>query len=74
MTGYTAREKRFTVAASIMPYPFMLATVWMPFTTMRPLVCLGVSFYILGMALYAMSLKAIIQTPQDELDTLARTI
>jgi protein-S-isoprenylcysteine O-methyltransferase Ste14 len=67
MTGYTAREKSVTVAASIAPYPFMVATVWTPFTPMLFLLCLGMSLYIIGMALFAMSLKVIIRTPQDEL-------
>ena len=66
MTGYSVREKLFTVEASIAPYPFMLATVWIPFTAMPSLVCIGISFYIIGMALFAVSLKVIIQTPHDE--------
>jgi protein-S-isoprenylcysteine O-methyltransferase Ste14 len=66
MTGYSAREKFLTVVASIVPYPFMLATVWTPFTAMLPLVYLGVSLYIIGMALFAASLKVIIQTPHNE--------
>ena len=41
MTGYSAKEKSFTVAASLAPYPFMFATVWTPFTAALPLFCLG---------------------------------
>jgi len=66
MTGYSAQEKFFTVVASIAPYPFMLATVWTPFTDMLPLLGVGVALYLLGMALFAVSLKIIIQTPPDE--------
>jgi protein-S-isoprenylcysteine O-methyltransferase Ste14 len=33
LTGYSAKEKSITVAASLSPYPFMLATLWTPFTT-----------------------------------------
>jgi len=66
MTGYSVKEKVSTIVASLAPYPFMFATVWIPFTTMPPLVCVGVLFYIIGMALFAMSLKVIIQTPHDE--------
>ena len=66
MTGYSAKEKFFTVAASIAPYPFMLATVWTPFTSVLPLLYIGVALYLLGMALFAVSLKIIIQTPPDE--------
>jgi len=66
MTGYSAREKFFTVVASIAPYPIMLATVWTPFTGMLPLLGVGVALYFLGMALFAVSLKIVIQTPPDE--------
>ena len=67
MTGYSAREKFFTVVASIASYPFMLATVWTPFTPMIPLLCIGLALYLLGMALFAASLKTVIQTPPDKL-------
>jgi len=66
MTGYSAREKFFTVVASIAPYPFMLATVWTPFSTVLPLLYIGVALYLLGMVLFAVSLKIVIQTPPDE--------
>jgi protein-S-isoprenylcysteine O-methyltransferase Ste14 len=66
MTGYNAKEKFFTVAASIAPYPFMLATVWTPFTAKLPLLCIGVALYLLGMALFTVSLNIVIQTPPDE--------
>jgi protein-S-isoprenylcysteine O-methyltransferase Ste14 len=69
MTGYTPREKFFTVAASLSPYPFMIATVWVPFTSLLPLLYLGLLVSILGMALCAASLKIIIKTPPDELFT-----
>lgn len=66
MAGYSVREKLFTVVASIASYPFMIATIWTPFSAMPSLVCIGVSIYLIGMALFAASLKVIIQTPQDE--------
>ena len=66
MTGYSAKEKSFTVAASLAPYPFMLATVWTPFTAVLPLLCLGLLLYVIGMALFAASLRVIIQTPHDQ--------
>src|SRR5574341_302241 len=69
MTGYTAREKFFTVAASISPFPFMIATIWAPFTSVLPLLYLGLLVYLLGMALCAASLKVIIMTPPGELFT-----
>ncbi len=66
MTGYTVKEKFFTVSASLAPYPFMLATVWTPFTTILPLLCLGLLLYFTGMTFFAASLKAIIETPADQ--------
>lgn len=66
MRGYTAREKFFTVSASLSPYPFLIATVWVPLTSIPILLYLGLLVYILGMALLASSLKVIIQTPPDE--------
>jgi protein-S-isoprenylcysteine O-methyltransferase Ste14 len=66
MTGYGAKDKAITVAASLAPYPFMLTTVWTPFTAVLPLLWLGLSFYVIGKALFAASLNAIIQTPHDQ--------
>jgi protein-S-isoprenylcysteine O-methyltransferase Ste14 len=66
MTGYTTKEKALTILASIAPYPFMIATAWTPFTTMLPLLFLGIVLYIIGMGLFVVSLKVIIETPHDE--------
>lgn len=66
MTGYTTREKFFTVSASISPYPFMIATIWVPLISIPLLLFFGLLIYILGMALCAASLKVIIKTPPDE--------
>ena len=65
MDGYTTKEKFFTITASTLPYPFMILTAWTPFTSILPLLYLGISLYIIGMVLFAMSLKVIIQTPHD---------
>ena len=67
MTGYSDRERAFTLLASVAPYPFMIVTVWTPFTTTLPLLYLGISLYVIGMVLYTASLKAIIRTSSDEL-------
>ncbi len=66
MTGFTVKEKAFTVLSSISPYPFLLATVWTPFTSIYPMLCLGLMLYIAGMAVFAASLKAIIEAPPDQ--------
>ncbi len=51
-TGYTRREKLFTIAASLMPYPYMALTVWTPFTTRPGLLAAGLSLYLLGLVGY----------------------
>ena len=66
MTGYKKKEKFFTVAASLAPYPFMIGTIWTPFTAKSLFLCIGLLFYIIGMALFAGTLRTIIQTPHDE--------
>lgn len=66
MTGYTARERFFTISASLAPYPFVIATMWVPLTSILPLLCLGLLVYLFGMALCAASLMVIIKTPPDE--------
>jgi protein-S-isoprenylcysteine O-methyltransferase Ste14 len=66
MSGYTPKEKLFTILASIAPYPFMIATVWIPFTTTLPLLFFGLFLYVFGMAFFLASLKIIIKTPQNE--------
>jgi len=67
MTGYTRKERVFTILASIAPYPFMIATVWTPFTKTLPLLYLGILLYIFGIVAFVVSLKVIIETPRDDL-------
>jgi protein-S-isoprenylcysteine O-methyltransferase Ste14 len=69
MTGYTRGERFLTIAASIAPYPFMLTTIWVPFTSSRPLLYLGLLVSMLGMALAAASLKVIMSAPPNTLFT-----
>lgn len=66
MTGYTAREKFFTVCASLAPYLFMIATIWIPLVSTLPMLCLGLLVYFLGTVLCVASLKVIIATSPDE--------
>jgi protein-S-isoprenylcysteine O-methyltransferase Ste14 len=49
MTGYTPKEKGFTIAASLTPYPFMALTVWTPFTSRVDLLVAGSVLYSLGL-------------------------
>jgi len=66
MEGYTTGEKVVTLCASLSPYPFMIATVWTPFTSSLPLLIAGFLVYGVGMVLLAASLKVIITTQHDE--------
>jgi protein-S-isoprenylcysteine O-methyltransferase Ste14 len=50
MAGYCAREKAFTIAASVAPYPFLIATLWTPFTSVMPLLYAGLVIYCIGIA------------------------
>jgi protein-S-isoprenylcysteine O-methyltransferase Ste14 len=67
MAGYSTREKAFTVAASIAPYPFMVLTVWTPFTPVTALAGLGLGFYVTGMTGLCGALRAFTRTPPGEL-------
>ena len=50
MTGYDVRQKFFTVAASLAPYPFMVLTFWTPFTPTIPQLVSGIAIYTIGVA------------------------
>jgi protein-S-isoprenylcysteine O-methyltransferase Ste14 len=66
MTGYTARERAFTVAASTLPYPFMLLTIWTPFTAARPLLLAGLGVYGVGLGALAAAAWVLHTTPPDQ--------
>jgi protein-S-isoprenylcysteine O-methyltransferase Ste14 len=65
MTGYTERERLVTVIASLAPYPFMIVTLWLPFTSVFPLLCLGLVFCGFGLWFFAASVRVIKKTPPD---------
>lgn len=52
MTGYENKEKFITVAASLAPYPFMITTVWTPFTSLRSLLFAGLFVYCIGIVTF----------------------
>jgi len=66
MTGNDTREKFFTVAASLAPYPFMIATVWTPFTPIKTLLYGGLAVYSIGVASFIATLHVIAKTPLDK--------
>ena len=65
MTGYNAKEKFFTVAASLAPYPLMVLTVWTPFTPRRVLFACGMAVYLLGIAALFGTVYVFSQAPVD---------
>lgn len=66
MTGYDTREKFFTVSASLAPYPFMIATVWTPFTFIKPLLYGGLAVYAIGVVSFIATLRVFATTPLDK--------
>jgi protein-S-isoprenylcysteine O-methyltransferase Ste14 len=67
MSGYTVKERVTTISASLAPYPFLIATLWMPLAPSILFLCLGIMFYLIGLYLLAASLSAITKTPLDKL-------
>jgi protein-S-isoprenylcysteine O-methyltransferase Ste14 len=65
MTGYNTREKSFTIAASLAPYPFLIATLWIPFTTITPFLYAGLVLYCIGIAGFYAALWVFSVTPPD---------
>ena len=65
MTGYNAGERFFTVSASLAPYPFMIATAWTPFTTLKPALYPGLVLYTIGAALFFTTVRVFVTTPLD---------
>jgi protein-S-isoprenylcysteine O-methyltransferase Ste14 len=66
MTGYSAREKLFTVVASLAPYPFMLLTVWTPFTSTTGLLMAGIGLYLTGMGFFVSTIRAFSAAPPHQ--------
>jgi protein-S-isoprenylcysteine O-methyltransferase Ste14 len=64
MSGYSARERAVTVAASLLPYPFMVLSAWMPLGAW-PILAPGLLVWVLGMAGFAWSIAAALRTPPD---------
>jgi protein-S-isoprenylcysteine O-methyltransferase Ste14 len=66
MAGYTSKEKLFTISASMLPYPFMIITIWTAFTSIKQLLYIGIAFYAIGLMLYFATLMMFIKTPIDK--------
>ncbi len=65
MTGYSPGEKTFTIAASLAPYPFLIATFWTPFTSMTSLLYAGIILYGIGIAAFYSAIWVFALTPPD---------
>ncbi len=66
MTGYTAKERFFTIAASLAPYPFMIVSAWTPFISNTPLLVAGFVVYSIGMVLLVSTVLVFVKTPADK--------
>jgi protein-S-isoprenylcysteine O-methyltransferase Ste14 len=66
MTGYNNTEKLFTILASLTPYPFIIATIWAPFTKLRTFCYIGLILYSIGLVMFYGALRVIVNTPLDK--------
>jgi protein-S-isoprenylcysteine O-methyltransferase Ste14 len=66
MTGYTRMERAFTIGASTTPYPFMVLTVWTPFTTVGALMVAGFVLFLVGLVALVASARVLHTTPPGE--------
>jgi len=66
MTGYTSREKTFTVAASMLPYPFMAIAAFTPFVPTGLLFSIGLLVAVLGNAGFATTLFVFASGSSDQ--------
>lgn len=66
MTGYEDKERFVTIVASIAPYPFMITTVWTPFTSLKPLLFAGLMVYCIGIGAFYATIYVFATTPPDK--------
>lgn len=64
-TGYDVKERILTVIASLIPYPYIILSVWTPFTTIKSLLYTGAIVYVSGLVMFFLTLYAIVNTPID---------
>lgn len=67
MTGYGARERLFTVTASLLPYAFMAISAWTPLLSFGPWLVVGVLVSLAGTAGFLGTLGVFGRAPVDEL-------
>ncbi len=66
MTGYASKEMLVTIAASLAPYPFIITTVWTPFTSLKLLCFAGVVIYCIGIVAFYATIFVFAATPPDK--------
>lgn len=65
MTGYTRSERLAAIVASLMPYPFMVLSIWTPFSRVLPLVAAGLLVYASGLVVLVSAGVVFYRTPLD---------
>jgi protein-S-isoprenylcysteine O-methyltransferase Ste14 len=66
MTGYERKEKFVTIVASLAPYPFIISTVWTPFTSLKSLFFAGIVIYCIGIVAFYATIFVFATTPPDK--------
>ncbi len=67
MSGYTTGEKAWTMLASLAPYPFMILTVFTPFTSNAVAIAIGSLLYAVGLAGFLLSVISYTKVSGHEL-------
>jgi protein-S-isoprenylcysteine O-methyltransferase Ste14 len=65
MTGYSAKERLVTVAASLAPYPFLGVTIWTPIASTRALLISGLALCAMGTAAFFSTLYVFADAPVE---------
>jgi protein-S-isoprenylcysteine O-methyltransferase Ste14 len=66
LDGYSSQEKAIAIAASLAPYPFMVATIFTPLTPIVPLLALAFSLYLPAVVGFLLTLRVFMATPLSE--------
>jgi len=67
MTGYSRKEKVFTVSASMTPHLFTLLTVFIPLSANKISVAIGFLLYAIGLIGFIASVASYVRTPSETL-------
>jgi len=67
MTGYSTRERAATIAASVAPYPFFVATIWTPLVRSWPTLAAGLVLSAIGLAAFVSAIGSFAAAPGSAL-------